>query len=85
MELSDKVDKILELVTEVRIDQAKQAVVLQRNTDDLELHIKRTALAEERIEAMELPMRLLKYAVLGLISIATGVGAVYTTIQLFIR
>lgn len=91
MDLHLKLDKILEIVTEVRITQAEQALVIERNTDDLAAHMKRTEILEERqghfekkMEDIAFPARALKYIVGGIFIIATGVLAVYGVLQIIV-
>lgn len=48
--LEDKIDKILEDMVELKVDMAETKVTLHRNTDSLELHIKRTNILEEKLE-----------------------------------
>lgn len=50
--LSDKLDQIISDINEIKVLQAEHAVLHRRNTEDLERHIKRTDLAEERIEML---------------------------------
>lgn len=63
--LNDKLDQIIADINEIKVLQAEHAVLHRKNTDDLERHIKRTDLAEERIEMLttqgvELKIDLLK-------------------------
>lgn len=50
--LENKIDKILEDLSEVKIVQAKHTILHEKNTQDLERHILRTDLAEARIEML---------------------------------
>lgn len=63
--LSDKLDQIISDINEIKVLQAEHAVLHRRNSDDLERHIKRTDLAEKRIEMLtqqdvELKIELIK-------------------------
>lgn len=51
-QLENKIDKILEDLNEVKVVQARHTVLHEKNTEDLERHILRTNLAEERIEML---------------------------------
>lgn len=50
--LSDKLDQIIADINEIKVVQAQHGVLHLRNTEDLERHIKRTDLAEKRIEML---------------------------------
>lgn len=45
-----KLDKILETVTEIRIDQVGIKKDVSQNTDDLHIHIKRTNILEGKLQ-----------------------------------
>lgn len=47
-----KLDKILEEVQEIKLTLVRHEMLHQRNTETLEEHMRRTALAEERIERL---------------------------------
>lgn len=51
--LESKMDKTIEAVTDIALDVAKIEVHVEKNTEDLENHIRRTDLAEFRIERLE--------------------------------
>lgn len=46
----NKIDKCIELINEVRLEQVKMNAVLLRNTQDVEKHIKRTDLLEKQVK-----------------------------------
>lgn len=48
-----KVDKILEAITEIKVTLERHSVLHEKNTDDLDHHIKRTDLNEARIDKIE--------------------------------
>ncbi|NDE09874.1 MAG: hypothetical protein EBZ95_04820 [Chitinophagia bacterium] len=50
--LESKLDKIIEDLNEVKIVQARHTVLHEKNTEDLERHILRTNIAEQRIELL---------------------------------
>jgi len=45
-----KLDKIQDDVTEIKVENAKQTAKINKNTDDLAHHIKRSDLIEESLE-----------------------------------
>lgn len=49
----NKIDKIQEDITEIKVDMAKISVTLEKNTDSLELHMKRTEASERRLNILE--------------------------------
>jgi hypothetical protein len=51
--LESKVDKTIDAVSEVGLAVARMEVHVDKNTADLENHIRRTDLAEVRIERLE--------------------------------
>lgn len=51
--LESKVDKTIDAVAEVGLSVARMEVHVEKNTEDLEIHIRRTDLAEVRIERLE--------------------------------
>lgn len=48
--MSEKIDKILDIVTEIKIDQAEMRKDVSQNTDDLAEHIRRTNLLEGKLQ-----------------------------------
>jgi len=51
--LESKVDKTIDAVAEIGLSVARMEVHVEKNTEDLEIHIRRTDLAEVRIERLE--------------------------------
>lgn len=51
--LESKVDKTIETVTDISLSVAKMEVHVEKNTSDLEVHMKRTELSEARLERLE--------------------------------
>lgn len=49
----NKLDKIQDDLTDIKVTLAENTLVLRANTDSLVEHVKRTALAEERISTLE--------------------------------
>jgi len=48
-----KLDKILDKLTELEVAQARQEVLHEKNTEDLAEHIRRTEASEARIDILE--------------------------------
>lgn len=53
MNADQKLDKLMEMVSDIRVVQAKHSLLHERNTEDLETHIKRTDLLEGEIKAAQ--------------------------------
>lgn len=51
--LESKVDKTIETVADISLTVAKMEVHVEKNTQDLEVHMKRTELSEARLERLE--------------------------------
>lgn len=74
--LESKVDKTIDAVAEIGLSVARMEVHVEKNTEDLEIHIRRTNLAEIRIERLEKVEQWLRGAVwitLGLSSMLIAV------------
>lgn len=100
MKRDDKIDILVDLVQEVRSDvrdmkdtQIKQSIDIERNTESLEEHIRRTNLLEEglkshiqvdnvRFDKLEAPARAKKLIVDWLLKMGTGVGIFYSFLQI---
>lgn len=53
MSSENKLDQILEQLTDIKVVQATHTVLHTKNSEDLEEHIRRTEAAEARIEKLE--------------------------------
>lgn len=73
--MTEKMDKLVEDVTQVRIDVAKIVVVLETNTESLVEHVRRTDLLEKQLNKQQIPFEVVKYVV------ATA-GLAYTVLKL---
>lgn len=77
MKPSDKLDAIINTLTNIQVEQAKMSVTLQRNTEDLEDHMSRTKASEDRLMIVETTMSKLlterKVAWAVLTAIGTGI------------
>lgn len=51
--LESKIDKTIETVADISLTVAKMEVHVEKNTQDLEVHMKRTELNEIRLERLE--------------------------------
>jgi hypothetical protein len=79
----DQLNKIQADIEELKIIAAKNAVVLERNTEDIRKHIRRTDLLEDQVQIALLPIKFAKWS-----AAVVGVGAslaslVYTVCRLF--
>jgi hypothetical protein len=70
--LESKVDKTIDAVSEISLTMARMEVHVEKNTDDLENHIRRTDLAEDRIERLEKIEQWLR----GAMWITMGLGSI---------
>lgn len=78
--MKEKLDKLLEVQTEIRVDVAGIKKDVGRNTKDLSEHIRRTEVAEERISVLErlaIQNSAVWKVVLGLSVVATLAVAAY--------
>ena len=73
--LESKMDKTMDVVTAISLDVAQIEVYVEKNTKDLENHIRRTDLAEVRIERLEKVEQWLR----GAMWITMGLGALLLT------
>jgi predicted nuclease with TOPRIM domain len=53
METDSKLDKIKDDITDIKITLSKMESTLDRNTDSLEVHVKRTDLLEAKVELVK--------------------------------
>jgi hypothetical protein len=78
-----KIDKMAEDIGEVKVTQAEQKVILSGQADQLKEHIRRTELAESRIDKHEKAIWFLKGAVYtftvlaGLAGLAAAIWQAY--------
>jgi hypothetical protein len=73
--LESKMDKTIDAVSEIALNVAKIEVYVEKNTNDLEIHIRRTDLAEIRLERLEKVEQWLR----GAMWITMGLGALLIT------
>jgi len=79
--LESKMDKTIDAVTEISLTMAKMEVHVEKNTEDLENHIKRTDLAEVRIERLEKVEQWLR----GATWITIGLGTVLLAVAKLLK
>lgn len=60
--MADKQDKIAENMADMAVDIAKIELTLERNTEALEEHMRRTSLNEDRLDLLEADKDFLKGA-----------------------
>lgn len=97
--VEEKLDKIIEKLHSNSIELAKHGLLHQKNTEDLETHIKRTDLLEKHMEVEHLEIRQehkelkkdLQTALLPikafqfLAKLCIGLTAIYGLVRLFIK
>lgn len=74
--LESKLDKTIEAVTDIALSTARLEVHVEKNTENLEEHMRRTELAEMRIERLEKAEHWVKGAVWVVVGIGTLILAV---------
>lgn len=83
--LENKIDKILEDLNEIKIVQVRHSILHEKNTEDLERHILRTDLAEDRIEMLTKYDSELRQEILNeIMPIKSHVHAVNITIKVIV-
>jgi len=87
--VESKLDQIIETLTDIRVTLADHSHIMQRNTEDLAEHIRRTNILETRQEAHGkdlqealLPIKALKFVGSLIIGISAVTAAIYGLIQL---
>lgn len=72
--MSDKLDRILEHVTQLRVDTASIQKDVEKNTEDLSEHIRRTNILEKQMNTALLPIKFAKVsgAILASIGVLAG-------------
>lgn len=90
----DKLDRIKDDITDIKITLSKMESTLDRNTDSLEVHVKRTDLLEAKVELVKtevLPLlpeikQMVKYwKILSIIVIVTIAGTNPAVIPLLLK
>lgn len=80
MKLSDKLDKLIETVTDIKVEQAKQGIILQTNTEDLKDHMRRTEIAEQRLDLLTADVQNVKTKGSTIWQVLTVIGSVIVTL-----
>lgn len=78
--LESKIDKTIDVVTDISLNVAKMEVHVEKNTEDLEEHIKRTELNEARLERLEQIDQWIRGAAWAISGIA---GLAFVLVKLF--
>lgn len=92
--LVDIVKEIHSDVQGVRDTQIRQSVILERNTDSLEEHMRRTNLLEtalndhknlvnDRLAQVELPSKAIKLVFTWIVKLGALAGVIWTSIQIY--
>lgn len=80
----DKIDDVKSSVEDIRKDIAEMKLSTARNTDNLEVHMKRTDLNELRIKIIEERLTI-SYLLKLTLSVAAGIGTISGAIYSLIR
>lgn len=80
--IEELVIKVTEDLGEIRAILAGNTITLERNTDDIAHHIRRTDMLEARIARVEFPIKALKWVGGIIFGLATFLGALYQAIDL---
>lgn len=80
--LHSRIDDLVSTVTDIRVLVERNTVTLEKNTDDVERHIRRTDILEERMEQALAPSRYFKWfaGTCGVLSLLVGLA--YGILQL---
>lgn len=70
--ISDRVDQIHRDTIEVKVELGKLSVISESQSKILENHIKRTEIAEKRLDKLEIPYKLIAFMGIPLGVIATA-------------
>ena len=76
IDIKNSVEKIDKKVDAVDKKVVKQEITLARNTDSLEFHIKRTNLAEQKIDEIEKDILTIKVSYKTVVVVASVIGAI---------
>jgi DNA repair ATPase RecN len=82
--LVDKIDDIKDSVSEIQKDISHLKVSVTRNTDNLEVHMRRTDLNEQRIKIIEERLSV-GYLLKLTLSVATGIGSIAGSLYALIK
>ncbi len=83
MKLSDKIEKMIQDVHEIKVEQVRQGVVHDINTENLKEHMARTAANEKRITLLENERRVAWFVVTTIVSGIIGLITLAKTLGLF--
>lgn len=81
--MDQKLDKIIDEVAEIKIIVAKNTFMLEKNTEDIEHHIKRTDLLQDQMQTALIPIRFAKWSAAVLGVGATIIGAIYGMVEIY--
>lgn len=82
--LVNKIDDIKDSVSGIQKDISDIKLAVSRNTDNLEVHMKRTDLNEQRIKIIEERLSV-GYLLKLTLSVATGIGSIAGSLYALIR
>lgn len=80
--MDQKLDRIHDDITSIKITLERNTVVLEQNTKDMAHHIKRTDLLEEKVEQALLPVKVAKWIAAVAVALASFSSIAYTIMAL---
>lgn len=81
-DLSEHIMAVRSMLEDVQKTTTANTVILERNTLDMEKHIKRTDVLEHVVSDLILPIRLMKFGLVIAGSLSTTSGAVFALVKL---
>ena len=80
-DVHDTVLLVQETLMDLNRTLASNTTILQRNTEDLSEHMRRTEILEQRVEKTEQPIRFIK----NMLILVGALGSIFTTYSLLIN
>lgn len=82
--IANKLDKISDQISDMRVEQARLNVLWEENKDDWRAHMKRTAVSEDRLDMVEKELADNKSFKRGLAWAMSAVAGVVSAVASFI-
>ncbi len=79
---NNRIDEIWAKLLEVAQTQGEHGAILKANTKDLQYHIKRTDILEDKVEKSLVPLKVLQWSAASLGVVGTVVGVITAIKQL---
>lgn len=83
MKISERLEKLIQDIHEMKVEQARQGVLHDMNTEDLKEHMARTDANEKRITLLENERRVAWFVVTTIVSGIIGLITLAKTLGLF--